>query len=277
MKKDLIAAGFAGGILFGAMQALSNGLVSGVLTGLFFGAGIAVGLHLFVNSKLLRREIELPADMLLPGEQILVTKLANLVVEPKNFGLQDFAFGDFLAAVGMNDKESIGGAIHLTNYRIVFKSHRFNRIRGITSIFLPTIGQLDNRTVFIFRKLAVSTVTAELEFVIADVDSVIEKITHAREQFDPLTLRQLKGFVAEHPEKCGDRLETWDAINQLNDLINLGKKSSFVAGAMINPIGAMGSIFRSELLEKPLAEKWERVFHAADQNRAPLPLKRRSA
>lgn len=277
MKKDLVLAGVAGGFLFGAMHVFTAGLLPAIFLALFFGVGISIGLHLFVHSKWLQREISLPDDMLLPGEQILTTKFASLVVQPKNFGIQNFAFDDFLAAVGMKDKESIGGAIHLTNYRIIFKSHRFNRVRGMTSIFLPTIRQLDNRTVFVFRKLAVATVTAQVEFVIADVEDVIRQITNARDQFDTWMLEQLKLFVAEFPDKCGDRLETWDAINQLNDLINLGKKTTLVAGAMVNPIGAMGSIFRSELLDKPLAAQWEQVFHAAEQHRSSIAVKRRAA
>lgn len=65
---------------------------------------------------------------LLPGEYLIMSKFANMVVSVQDSGLSRFAFDDYMGLVGMKGKEAIGGKAHLTNYRIIFKSHFFNRV-----------------------------------------------------------------------------------------------------------------------------------------------------
>lgn len=276
-KKEAIRAGVGGGVLFGVVQTFTMGVAGGIFMGLFFGVGMGVLLYKFANSKTINDQTSLEEAVLLPGERILLTKQANLVVNPEDFGLENFAFDDLLWAVGMKNRESLGGAMHLTNYRILFKTHRYNRLRGMISIFLPTIQQLENRTVLIFRKLAVTTVTGKVELVVSDVDDVISQIASARDQIDAPTLATLQNHATNHPEKCSEGLESWDALNKLNNLFNLGKKTTGVARAMVNPLGALGSIFLSELLDKTLAEKWQQVFHDTERNKATEDSKRPAA
>jgi hypothetical protein len=268
MKKEMVFAGVAGGLAFGIVQSFTMGVPAGVFMGLFFGIGMSLVLTKFVNSKTIKDQVDLPDASLLPGEVVLLSKQANLVIDPKQFGLQNFAFGDFLWAVGMKDKESLGGAMHLTNYRIIFKSHRWNRLRGMTSIFLPTIERLENRSVLVFPKLAVATKSAEVEFVVSDVDDVRSQIASASEQIDESTLAALQQHVSKHWEKCSDGLQSWDAINRLNDLFNLGKQATEAARVISNPFGALGAIFMSELLDRSLVEKCQQVYRVAEQRKA---------
>ena len=111
MNKEWIYAGLMGGIIFGVMQSLAMGFPAGLFQGLFFGVGLGLFLCVFANSKAIKNQTSVPEAALLPGERILLTKPANLVVEPKHFGLENFAFDDLLWTVGMKDKESLGGAV----------------------------------------------------------------------------------------------------------------------------------------------------------------------
>src|SRR5437588_12860421 len=70
---------------------------------------------------------------LLPGEVILLSKLANLWVRSSEYGLSEFAFA------GLGGKEAVGGKAHLTNFRVLFAAHGSNRLTGTHSIFLPNI------------------------------------------------------------------------------------------------------------------------------------------
>jgi len=243
-------------------------ILAGVGGGLMFGVGVAGLLHKFGNSTAVKAQSSAAGAVLLPGERILLTRPANLVVKPKDFGLEDFAFGDLLWAVGMKDKESLGGAIHLTNYRILFKSHRYNRLRGMISIFLPTIQQLENRTVLIFGKLVVTTMSTRVELVLSDVDGVMRGIVLAKDEIDEVTLTGLKNHVIRYPDRCSDGLQSWDAVNKLNDLVNVGKKTADAASAITNPLGVLSSIFMSELLDKTLIAKWQEVVDAGETGSA---------
>lgn len=63
------------------------------------------------------------AGDLLPGEKLALTKSANAVVSLSEHGLSRFAAGQLMWCVGMEGKEAIGGKLHLTDMRLVFKSH----------------------------------------------------------------------------------------------------------------------------------------------------------
>jgi len=276
-KKEAVLAGIGGGILFGGMQILSTGFVAGLSGGVFFGACLGVMCYLFANSKLVKGQTSVSDEVLLPGERVLLSKLANLVIRPQEFGLDKFAFDGLLWTVGMKNKESLGGAIHLTNYRIIFQSHRYNRIRGMTSIFLPTVDRLENRTVLVFRKLAVVSGSARVEFVVSDVDHVISQITAARDEMDDATLAELKEHALAHPEKCNDALEQWTALNHLNTLFNFGKKTTGAASLVTNPLATLGSRLTSELLNRTIVDATQHTFNAVAEQKGKESSRREAA
>ena len=275
--KESIYSGVGAGLLFGVVQSFSVGVVQGALLGIYFGIAMGGVLHCFVNFKIVKQQTTLPPEVLLPGERLINSKLANLVIRPRDFGLDDFAFDGLLWVVGMKKKESLGGALHLTNYRLIFKSHRYNRIRGMTSIFLPTIERLENRTVLVFRKLAVTTGSAKVEFVVADVNEVVAQFEAAQGQLDPETLDQLQSHVQDFPEKCSEELAPWSAINKLNRLFNFGKKATDIASAVTNPLAKLSSLFIGELLDKTVKENWQRALHNAEQEKIQQPPERDAA
>ena len=260
MIKESIIAGAIFGVVFtvlGAAKAgLETGLVAGVASGVFFGGM----LYLFVNSPTVRRQVSVHDNDLLPGERVLASDLANLVVEPKKFALPNFAIDDFFWTVGMKNKESLGGALHLTNFRLLFKSHRLNRLRGKTSIFLPTIIDLTNNSRFLVRKLTVSTVSAKVELIVKDVDQVIEDIWMAKRALSTQDAKALQALVVANPQLAGDGLETWNKANTVNNVMKMGGVASEAARLVVNPVGALSSIFLMELVDKTVAERWQKGF-----------------
>lgn len=71
---------------------------------------------------------------LIEGERLVASVKANLVIRPADYGLGRFAADQLLWAVGMQGKESIGGKAHVTDCRVAFVAHRFNRLKGTLSI-----------------------------------------------------------------------------------------------------------------------------------------------
>jgi len=96
----------------------------------------------------------------------------------------------------MKGKEAIGGKAHLTNYRIIFKSHFFNRVRGQHSIFLPNVVAVSDT----FNTLIVETTVQRFEFVMWFKQAFIDAVNREKARIDSTELERLKKVVATHPE-----------------------------------------------------------------------------
>ncbi len=79
---------------------------------------------------------------LVGDEQLLASAGANLVIRPADYDLGRFAADQLLWAVGMAGKESIGGKAYVTDCRIAFVAHRFNRLRGTLSIPITELDEV---------------------------------------------------------------------------------------------------------------------------------------
>ncbi|MBA2569936.1 MAG: hypothetical protein H0V04_02015 [Chloroflexi bacterium] len=122
---------------------------------------------------------------LYPGERVLASKNANAVVMLREHGLA--AIPDTARAMawaGFAGKEAIGGRLHLTNWRLVFRSHPFNRVKGQMSILLPTIVEVADASRFLSKKLRVTSRSTEHEFVVWGVPALIRAIAQARADAD---------------------------------------------------------------------------------------------
>jgi hypothetical protein len=53
----------------------------------------------------------------LRGEEYLVSKFANAVITPTDYGLSKFVADDLMWLGGMKNREALGGQLHLTTYR----------------------------------------------------------------------------------------------------------------------------------------------------------------
>lgn len=124
-------------------------------------------------------------SMLYQGEYVLTSKNANAVVTLREHGLEAIRDTErAMAWAGFAGKEAIGGRLHLTNWRLIFRSHPFDRVKGQMSIVLPTIVDLTDASRFITKKLRVTTRSAEHEFVVWGVPALIRSIGQARSAAD---------------------------------------------------------------------------------------------
>jgi hypothetical protein len=162
---------------------------------------------------------------LLPGEEIGLSKLANLWVRPSEYGLSEFAF----AVTG--DSEAIGGKAHLTNYRLIFAAHGINRLQGIHSIFLANVRQVRKG----WTSLHVETETREYDFVMWFNRRFYEAIERERQAFGPKELRRLQSLVQDNLPAVSKGLQANELANAIN---------GFFLGLQ-QPFSALGDLFSS--------------------------------
>lgn len=160
--------------------------------------------------------MNLDSSALLPGETVRLRKNANAVVAIDEYGLSRFAFDHLMGTVGMRGKEAIGGRLHLTNYRLIFKSHSFNRLRGTFGVFLPTIHEVRNASVGVKRQVEVVTKSQRFTFVVWGVPGLISHINDARSALGDQAKTQLIDLAITHPERVGDGLKTVRAAEAVN-------------------------------------------------------------
>ena len=135
-----------------------------------------------------------PED-LLPDEKLLLSKNSNAVIALSDYGLSQFAFDKYMWVVGMKNKEAIGGKLHLTNYRLIFKSHSINRLTGTFSIILPAITQIQDSSFLMTRKMSVDTRFNRFDFVIWGVADLIKQIEQAQKEFSEDDFERLRSNI----------------------------------------------------------------------------------
>ncbi len=147
-----------------------------------------------------------------------------------------------MGLVGMRGKEAIGGRLHLTNYRLVFRSHRFNRVRGTFSVFLPCVEELRDTSFAVTRQVTVSTALQDLTFVVWGVPELIDTIDECRAEFEDndAYIADLAALVTAEPWKTGHGLRTVAHYEALNTALlaarrrseDLSEVASVVAGTI---------------------------------------------
>lgn len=153
---------------------------------------------------------------LLPGEQVVLDKSANAMIRVSEFGLSRFAFDRVMVATGLGDVEAIGGKLYVTDYRVLFKSHTVNRVRGAFSIFLPTVRELRDTSAGIKRQLEVSSSTQRFTFVIWGIPKVIAAIENARARLAPAAVSRLAESATAHSARLGEGLQTAAGLEAVN-------------------------------------------------------------
>lgn len=158
----------------------------------------------------------LASSGLLPGETLILSKNANAVIEIDEHGLSRFAFDHLMGVIGMRGKEAIGGRLHLTNYRLIFKAHAFNRLRGTYGVFLPTVRQLRDTSSGVKRQCEVATETQKFTFVVWGVPGLISAIHSACSALGDEAKAQLGELALAHPERVGDGLKIAPVVEAFN-------------------------------------------------------------
>ncbi|MEV5281460.1 hypothetical protein [Streptomyces sp. NPDC051994] len=148
----------------------------------------------------------LNSNDLLPGEAVQLRKKANAVVNVAEAGLKRYSHDQLMWTVGMQGGEAIGGQLHVTNYRLVFSSHFFNRARGRFSIFLPLITGVRDTSWGIKRQIEVSTATHQFTFVVWGIPALIAAIEHHRQHWSPERVVRLAETATAEYAKVGEGL-----------------------------------------------------------------------
>lgn len=144
-----------------------------------------------------------PPNALLPGELILKTKNANFVITSVEYSMEKFPHDFMLTWIGLAGKEALGGQLHVTNLRLIFRAHRANRIHGQLSIFLPEIAILENASSMLVKRLVVATQASRETFIVWGVLGVIETIRSAQQSF-PADWQGVWVALQNNPGVLGD-------------------------------------------------------------------------
>lgn len=88
--------------------------------------------------------MSLNQDEWLDGERNILERKSNLMINIKDYGMKKkFTF---------TNNEAIGGTLYLSNYRLIFKSHPINRVKGTYSILLTTIRSARDSSGLLMKK-----------------------------------------------------------------------------------------------------------------------------
>lgn len=147
---------------------------------------------------------------LFPTETVLLSKLANLWIKPSKHGLSRFAFNEYIG-----DNEALGGKAYLTNYRILFKSHGFNRMVGVESMFLSNVVQIHQKLIGI----TVESTSQTYEMVMWFNGGFVSEARKRISELGPAETEKLKELIAEHPERLG-ALQKHNPIESINNIIS---------------------------------------------------------
>ena len=114
---------------------------------------------------------------LFAGEAVKMSKGAGFLISLDDWGLSPIVGKQTSRINGIEGKESIGGVLHVTNYRLIFNSHPLNRVCGRFSILLPTIKDIQANRRGIMRQMDVVTAIQTFvfrvnEFLISSTQSI---------------------------------------------------------------------------------------------------------
>lgn len=148
-------------------------------------------------------------EYLFAGENLIKTKGSNFLLRYKERCFRRFGEDMGTKLLGLHEKESIGGWLYLTNFRLFFQSHLVNRFNGTLSIFLPNIIETKNNPGLITKIMEVVTLDYSFEFIAWGVPTFMTAVAAARNSLSPQQTEQLRIAVRDSPEKCGDGLKVF--------------------------------------------------------------------
>lgn len=197
---------------------------------------------------------------LLSNENVILEKDANAVIKLTDYGLSKFAFDKYMWAIGMKGKEAIGGKIYLTNYRLIFKSHNINRVKGKFSIFLHTINSIRDSSFLITKKISVTTKLSEYSFVIWGIPAFIKETEVARNKITENDIMNMQSEILSNYEKCGEGLKIFGGMEALNKIFLTGGKAQQLFDLVTNPLEGLGVMALEELFDRGIVESWQKKF-----------------
>ena len=143
---------------------------------------------------------------MLPGEQIILAQPANWIASLPDHNMSALT-GEWLrrGVGGMKATEAVGGQLHLTTCRLVFRAHALNRLRGQVSVFLPTIRNVEDSSKRLMRQVTAYTDAGGVTFVVGKRERLMAAIVAARDKLTPEQTKQIVLDLEAHPEALGDQ------------------------------------------------------------------------
>ncbi|WP_321448399.1 hypothetical protein [uncultured Cohaesibacter sp.] len=251
-----VVSGVAFGALFFCLMIFESDWAFALIAASISGFLFSIVIFAFVNNPIIKRQLAFPSNKRLPGEVVKESFGANFIIQLEDYELKAFAASDLMWLVGMKGKEAIGGRLHLTNYRLYFQSHRFNRLRGAISIFLPQIEGIQPQTKYlVFRQASVLVGKNKIRFVISDPQKFARSLAMAVEASKALDTK-IANHAAANPEKCVVGLERAQLLVSVNNLLNRASTISEVSKLVVNPIGAIGAMLLADLQDRMVKSVW---------------------
>ena len=195
---------------------------------------------------------------LLQGERLLESKFANAIIKPADYDLSRFFADDLLWTIGMKDKEAIGGQLHLTTYRLLFRSHPANRLTGEFELFLPVVVSVRDTSFLWTRKCAVDTDATHQEFIIWGIAHFLKAIEDARAMLTVDSLNTIQAAVLARGTTLG--LETQNGVEIANQILTGARKIQEMSELVNNPLKAIAFMAARELFDDTVAERWSARF-----------------
>ena len=136
---------------------------------------------------------------LLASERVIASRPANFLIASADYGLSPFLNASLLNRFGFAGQEALGGRLHVTNFRIVFRSHAANRITGQLSILLPEIVDVRNESSLFVKRMTVTSEAADESFIIWGLTGFIRTIQAAQKNLGPAESRKMWEEVRANP------------------------------------------------------------------------------
>jgi hypothetical protein len=145
----------------------------------------------------------LPPEDLLPGEAEVRSYRASFYVVAADWGTTTRAGTPFAGRFGMRGVEAVGGALHLTNWRLIFVTGALNRFTGRFAIVLSQITAAKDASRGIKRAVRISTGATAYEFNLWGIARFLSALEAERAALDK---RALEAFVraSEHAPEPRD-------------------------------------------------------------------------
>lgn len=191
--------------------------------------------------------MKIDATELLDGEKLLTSKPANAVIKLTDYGLKRLPYDHLMNLTGFKGKEAIGGMLHLTTFRLVFKSHPLNRVQGKFSVFLPAVTQFRNTSSLLAKRLEVSTEFQVHEFVVWGVDSFIIEASEGQRALTREQKTTLQNAVLAKPDKFISDTHVSRVMN--NVALNAVEIMKKVAEISTNPLDLSAAINVLEIVK----------------------------
>lgn len=197
--------------------------------------------------------MDIQAAELLNGEQIAVSKAANAVIKLSDYGLKRLPYDGLMNLIGFKGKEAVGGKLHLTNFRLVFKAHPINRVQGKFSVFLPAIIQFRNSSSFLTKRLEIRTELQIFEFVVWGVDEFIRAATNRQLALTNQQKAALQETVRTKPAQFISDTHVSSVVNNVAmNLTEIAKKAAEIA---TNPLDLSAAMSVLELIEMVIKDE----------------------